>query len=144
MNSPEELFPRLAAGGYDLTSPSTDMYNCIAWAAGEVDRWWWPDPMGVDFWPEGAPREETLPAFLDAFAILGFERTTSADPEQNVCKVAIYALEGLPTHAARQLPLPNGRWTSKLGRAEDIEHNLEGLVGDIYGEVVAILARREG
>lgn len=46
---------------------------------------------------------------------------------------------GTPTHAARQLE--NGKWTSKLGQLEDIEHELDGLVGDKYGIVVTILRR---
>jgi hypothetical protein len=41
---------------------------------------------------------------------------------------------------ARQLS--NGKWTSKLGQDEDIEHeNLEGLVGEIYGSVVCIMKK---
>ena len=41
-------------------------------------------------------------------------------------KIAIYALDGEPTHAARQLD--TGRWTSKLGKHEDIEHDTPGRV----------------
>jgi hypothetical protein len=55
-------------------------------------------------------------------------------------KIAIFAdATGSPTHAARQLT--SGRWTSKLGEAEDIEHELRAIEGDIYGTVVAILKR---
>jgi hypothetical protein len=43
------------------------------------------------------------------------------------------ATDGEPTHAARQLP--NGKWTSKLGRWQDIEYELDGLVGKMYGTV---------
>lgn len=39
---------------------------------------------------------------------------------------------GIPSHAARQLP--NGRWTSKCGQAEDIEHDLRDLEGRLYGK----------
>ncbi|TAF36353.1 MAG: hypothetical protein EAZ69_10585 [Oscillatoriales cyanobacterium] len=46
---------------------------------------------------------------------------------------------GIPTHAARQLA--NGKWTSKLGWLEDIEHELDGLTGDRYGVVGQILKR---
>jgi hypothetical protein len=49
------------------------------------------------------------------------------------------ATDGEPTHAARQLP--NGKWTSKLGRWQDIEHELDGLVGEMYGTVKQILKR---
>jgi hypothetical protein len=46
---------------------------------------------------------------------------------------------GKPKHAARQLA--NGRWTSKLGELEDIEHTLNGLDGIWYGSVMLILKR---
>jgi hypothetical protein len=55
-------------------------------------------------------------------------------------KVALFAdAAGKPTHAARQLP--SGAWTSKLGIAVDIEHELHALEGEFYGEVVLILRR---
>ncbi len=49
------------------------------------------------------------------------------------------ATDGELTRAARQLP--NGKWTSKLGRWQDIEHELDGLVGEMYGTVKQILKR---
>jgi hypothetical protein len=61
-----------------------------------------------------------------------------AEPEPGFEKVALYAdAAGIPTHAARQLS--GGKWTSKLGRREDIEHALDDLTGDVYGSVVAFL-----
>ena len=57
-----------------------------------------------------------------------------------VRRVAQATSDGEPTHAARQLP--NGKWTSKLGRWEDIEHDLEGLTGEMYGSVQQILKRQ--
>ena len=27
---------------YSITSPTEISYNCIAWAANEDTRWWWP------------------------------------------------------------------------------------------------------
>ncbi len=62
-------------------------------------------------------------------------------PEPGIEKVAIFADEsGCPKHMARQLP--SGKWTSKLGHDEDIEHSdLAVLEGGDYGRVVSILAR---
>jgi hypothetical protein len=54
-------------------------------------------------------------------------------------KVAIYATDEGPAHAARQLE--NSRWTSKLGPDDDIEHTLEGLCSPLYGSVVQFLRR---
>jgi hypothetical protein len=47
--------------------------------------------------------------------------------------------DGVPTHAARHLP--DGQWTSKLGRWEDIEHRLPHLEGETDGAVVKIMKR---
>lgn len=41
--------------------------------------------------------------------------------------------------------LPDGKWTSKLGALEDIEHDrLDALEGDDYGRVVAYMKRQRG
>jgi hypothetical protein len=54
--------------------------------------------------------------------------------------VALFAdAQGVLLHAARQLP--GGRWTSKLGALEDIEHALQDLVGTEYGSVVQVMKR---
>jgi hypothetical protein len=56
-------------------------------------------------------------------------------------KVALYADgNGEWTHAARQLA--DGWWTSKLGPDEDILYQTpQALVGDLYGQVHAIMRR---
>ena len=137
----EDYFPNLRATPYRLTSPASAEHNCIAWAARDQERWWWPDAMGQGYWPEGVPREETLSAFEQAYGTLGFVRCESADAEPGFVKVAIYAQGPLPKHAARQLPQRG--WTSKLGSLEDIEHDtLQALEGDRYGKVVLGLKRR--
>jgi hypothetical protein len=135
----ERFFPNLAPTGYAVTSSADKAYNCIAWAAGVADEWWWPDPLGVSPWPPGVRREETIAAFLEAYQSLGFVLCADGALEQGFEKVALYAQAGAPKHAARQLP--NGRWTSKLGELEDVEHVLDGLVGTWYGDVVQILKR---
>ncbi len=135
----EDYFPKLAQSGYRITSPRSVAYNCVAWAAGEQDAWWWPDPMNVAYWPSQAPREETVQAFIKAFETLGFVACADDRLEAGFVKVAVYAREGVPTHTARQVN--EGLWTSKLGRGEDIEHTLEGLLGSLYGSVVQLLKR---
>ncbi|MBM4124822.1 MAG: hypothetical protein FJ246_07725 [Nitrospira sp.] len=136
----EGVFPRLRDTGYIITSPSTPDYNCIAWAAGETNRWWWPVRGSFAYWPSGAPLQETLEAFVQAFAALGFAHCDDPRIEDGFEKIAIYIDDnGQPTHAARQLP--TGRWTSKLGKCEDIEHELEGLTASCYGSVARILKR---
>ena len=104
-------------------------------------RWWWPDSMGSYYWPSSARRDETLDAFKEAFRTLGYYECESDDFEYGYEKVAIFADDSNnPTHAARQLS--NGKWTSKCGIAEDIEHDLIGVAGREYGSVACIMKRR--
>jgi len=135
----EALFPDLTRTGYRVTSPSDAVYNCVAWAAGLTDSWWWPDPDGFDYWPTGIDRDRTVPAFTAALSTVGYSPCGDGLLETGWEKAAIYATDEGPTHAARQLP--DGRWTSKLGPDEDIEHALEGLCGAAYGVVVQFLRR---
>jgi hypothetical protein len=137
----ENEFPHLAATGYRITSPATRTYNCFAWAAGEDDRWWNPlEPNSPYYWPDGVPAELTIAAFIQAYQTLGYEPCESSEFESGFEKIAIYTTpDGEPTHVARQLP--NGKWTSKLGRWEDIEHELEGLTSEMYGSVKQVLKR---
>lgn len=136
----ESYFPELSAGGYDIMSASSPDYNCLAWAAEENDRWWEPDPLNLYYWPQNIPRKIELEAFVDAFRLLGYEVCDNSAKEDEFQKVAIFiGKNGKPTHMARQLE--NGRWTSKLGKGQDIEHELLGLTGGRYGEVREILKR---
>jgi hypothetical protein len=137
------IFPGLQTSTFQVTSPATKDYNCIAWAAGDTAHWWWPDHDPEDatnFWPPGVPVEETLDAFVAAFATLGCAPSSGEDLEPGFERVALFASAGFPTQAARQLP--NGRWTSKLGKREDIEHDLHALSGDEYGTVAIVLKRQ--
>lgn len=136
----ERDYPYLVSTNYHITSPDTIDYNCVAWAAEDTQRWWWPDPMRESYWPVNVPREETLNAFIKAFEALGYVICETPDLEENYQKIAIYLLNEQPTHVARQLL--NGKWTSKLGQDEDIEHDtLEALTGARYGQVAQIMKR---
>ena len=86
------------------------------------------------------PREESIEAFTQAFAELGYAPCETDEPEAAVEKVALYVgADGRVLHAARQLP--DGAWTSKLGEVWDISHELRGLEGDNYGRVARFLKR---
>jgi hypothetical protein len=133
------VFPNLQTEGCTPSSPATPNYNCIAWAAGDSNRFWWPLPENAAYWPTGIPREETIDAFVAAYGALGYEPCDSGEQEENYEKIALYAKGVEPAHAARQLP--NGNWTSKLGQGIDIEHSLNGLEGSFYGQVIQFLRR---
>jgi hypothetical protein len=140
---PPDALPNLTEQNCRETSQKTRAYNCIAWAAGDDQHWWWPGPIR-GYWPLNVPREETLEAFILAFGTLGYRECADGSLEANIEKVALYAelVSGVlvPTHAARQLQ--DGCWTSKIGAFEDVEHL---TVNDVncaaYGTPVRYLSR---
>jgi hypothetical protein len=61
--------------------------------------------------------------------------------EQGFEKIAIYTDGDEYMHAARQLE--DGKWTSKMGPDEDVEHNEpEDLAGPCYGNVSIFMKRK--
>lgn len=148
--SRENWFRNLRRDEYCVTSEPTSDYNCIAYAAGKQDVNWWPLEeltTGWD-WPEEAPREETVEAFIMAYRTLGYEPCDSGDYEEGFEKVVIYTKsDGTPTHAARQITDGTG-WASKLGGWEDIRHKtVEGMEGrnevlEGYGKACQYLKRK--
>lgn len=141
---PNEL-PHLTFDTCEITSPMSRRYNCIAWAAGANDRWWWPDPEGLYFWPDGVPREETVDAFMQAYATCGYQLCLNSSLRAALEKIALFGIKTsdgstLPTHAALQLE--SGEWTSKLGTLEDVRHKTDDAVnGPLYGKVVCYMSR---
>lgn len=141
----ELRYKNLRNSGYCVTSQRTPIYNCIAWAAGENDRWWWPIPYEAPYyWPE-AGKDELLEDFISGFGTLGYISCDNGNLEEGYEKVAIYIDENSEvSHMARQLN--TGLWTSKCGNLEDIQHKLEDLEGEYgygYGKVAHFMKRKK-
>ena len=131
--------PNLDLATCSETSRRDDSYNCIAWAADQQDRWFWPDH--DSYWPDGLTFAETVEAFIELFESFGYEVCEDSNREENYDKIVIYVKDGRPTHAARQLS--DGGWTSKLGRLEDIAHeSLHNLTDPTYGAPHTSMKRR--
>lgn len=133
-------FPGLTNDNHKKTSEYDPRYNCIGFAAG-TKMWWQPLPLlgGKRYWPPGVPQEETIDAYVKAFEFKGYTICEDGSYEKDFEKVAIFAKNGVPKHAARQL---NAKyWTSKLGKHVDIEHELNSIEGTQYGQVVRYLKR---
>jgi hypothetical protein len=151
----EDLFENLGEHDYDHddVSPDDIRYNCIAWAAGDNQRRWWPVKLGGYWWPpQLPPDEETQENFIRAFALLGYRVCNNASLEKGIEKVAMYVdTKGIPTHMARQLDSGQFIWWSKCGvDFEDIKHKtLFALEGEYhkdgepgYGRAIVFLKRR--
>jgi hypothetical protein len=137
----ERKFPNLAIYAYEPESERTDEYNCIAWAANDTERWWWPVDSPDAYWPI-EPRIVEKESFIAVFKMLGYEEYGSNFAlESDLEKVALYLnANGKPEHMARQIE--SGIWTSKLGQGWDIvHHTLEGLEGAVYGQAAIALRR---
>lgn len=137
----ENYWPNLKRGTFEKTSNDSTLYNCVAWAIGETNRWWEPDPHEENYWPGNVARIPTLEGFIEAFRTRNYEPCADGNFEANFEKIVIYANdEGKPLHVARQLP--NNLWTSKMGDLEDIiHHTLECLEGLFYGRIVQFMRR---
>jgi hypothetical protein len=137
----EDDFPRLRDGNYTPTSPRDPAYNCVAWAVGDTQNFW--EPVGVAgyYWPPGVP--DTLSGWIEVFRLHGYVETSDPNLDTDYEKIAIYLTgDGVPQHVTRQRA--SGRWTSKLGKGRDIEHDLQALESELYGEVGVIMCRRCG
>ncbi len=133
-------FPNSKASPFEITSPSSGVYNCIAWALERTDEFFWPRRMRGFYWPHSIPLKETLAAFQKLFEEAGYEICQHGELESGFQKVAIFAENDRPTHAARQLA--NGFWTSKIGAWVDVQHTLQAMEGGFYGDVAMFLKRK--
>lgn len=144
-------FPGLASDNdFDVTSPKTPDYNCIAWASNYNDRWMQPPngvPYldGVTYWPDGATSGLDFNCLIEAFSVIGYEICSSWEHEEGYQKVALYEKNGKWSHASRELMMKPyvGKWTSKLGRSYDIRHGTPFTIeGQTYGRVYCIMRRQ--
>jgi hypothetical protein len=136
-------YPNLHAGNHrDIISAPDARYNCIAWAVGINNDWWGP---GVgQTWPGNAPRGLAgckVPALILVFESVGFVECNDGSLEDGIEKIAVYAIDPEWMHAARQLA--TGKWTSKMGVDELIEHDTpQDLEGPWCGQIVKYMQRK--
>lgn len=139
----ESVYPELAKEVYDVTSPKDKVYNCVAWAAErDTTRWWEPSGEPFDHWPDGVPFDYAFENYVKVFEARGYSKCADETLEEGYEKIAIYrAPDGGFAHVAHQLE--NGKWTSKLGPDEDVEHlTPHSLESASYGFVEVILRRK--
>jgi hypothetical protein len=136
----EEDCPSLKESKYKITSPRDARYNCVAFAVGDLKHFWYDVSVKGYYWPPGVPSADTLEGWIKVFEIHGYKETQDRSLEPEYEKIAIYASADGPEHVARQKA--SGIWTSKAGRGIDMEHDLEGLEGELYGKVAKIMKRK--
>lgn len=133
-------FPNLTDENHLITSVATENYNCIAWAYEVSNRRMWPGTQDYH-WPSPVAGPDDLRTLMQLFLNAGYDECENGELEEGFKKIAIYMNQEGPQHAARQME--SGRWTSKLGSGEDIEHDtLEALEGECYGKAIVFLKKR--
>lgn len=137
-------FPAIGSAGYKITSGIAERYNCIAWAAGDDQQWWEAAEGAGYYWPEGVLDDGSAKALIQLYERLGYEQCGNDGAlVAGIEKIAVYADESGYTHASLQLE--DGRWASKLGPYEDIEHEtaecLCGKSSNEYGIVHCFMMR---
>jgi hypothetical protein len=141
-----DRFPTLARDGYQITSLRDDNYNCVAWIARDRAQWWEPALDG-GYWPrevEEADLEDgDLDEYLYVFSLLGFTTCEGDGLEAGVEKIAVFGSPNEFAHVAYQRP--DGEWSSKLGKLNDLRHgcvaSLSGPGGFEYDAVYLFMSR---
>ena len=145
------VFPKLKDDdNFEILSPSTSVYNCIAWAMQYDDRWVEPYVGPGCWWPKGVEQEMTSAALVHAFEAEGFVKTENRNPEEGFDKVVLYKKRDADewTHAARILS--ETKEYSKFGQKWDgthsagvLEDTAKGLEDWSYGVAYAYMKREQ-
>lgn len=96
----------------------------------------------IGFQPGSEPQDNKAATYVRLFEMNGYEVAADESVEDGYKKIALYILDGNFQHAARQLSAT--KWTSKIGKHEDIRHELRALERDgPHGYGVAIIFMRK-
>lgn len=126
----QKNFPNLGPDKFAYTSLKTEDYNCMAWAVENTEDW-------IQF--DGG-YDCKIETYINYFSSLGFTITEDVSYTNGIIKICLYAENNEFRHVARQLP--NGRWTSKMGDWEDIEHETpDVLIGNFYGSKLIFMEK---
>ena len=140
----KKKWPNLNNDNARTTSEFSWFYNCLGFAVGDEENWWWPTKEEGIYWPKEFPFINSTTNILKMLKEkFNYEKCESGELEEGYVKITIYGISESysPKHYAIQTP--NGKWKSKLGEKEDIEHDtLEALNGFFYGEPIAFAKRK--
>lgn len=125
-------FPRLVSGDWCIIGPQSSTYNCFAWSVGNTTEF-----LDTEVDTDYGNNDGSL-TFSDFDAFYSQKQGLTPVIGQSPLSpmVALFAKGGIPKHAALVDPRPCGfAFTSKLGPAHLILHDLSQLEGGAYGDV---------
>lgn len=137
--NPEEIstkWPNLKIGdNFSYTSLKRRGFNCVAYALEFENKDWDMLVFAKIYNLDKTQLDHSANGYAKIFSEkFGFEKCDNPNLEEGFKKIALYENnEGDFTHIARQME--SGKWTSKMGNYEDIEHyDLIGISGNFYGK----------
>jgi len=131
------------------------LFNCIAYSLGFDDIWVWPLSIGITvypnkviegrlfsiYWPVGIPKNLSMNAFEQMYALFGYERCTDMRYEPGYKKIIIYGYDAKEiSHAA---VVCDGYCMSKMGKYVIIKHQADSLIGKEYGQIIMCVRRKD-
>lgn len=144
-----DVFPDLKNDvNFEILSPQTPKYNCIAWAMQFEDRWVSIFEYPGYWWPDGVEKTMSPSALIHAFEAVGFTLCDNSNWEDEFDKVVLYkkADEDQWTHAARIVSETTEH--SKFGPSFDGTHSHNvlcatglGYENQSYGVAYAFMKR---
>lgn len=135
-------FPQLKDDvNFEILSPRTPVYNCIAWAMQLNDRWVDPCMIPGHWWPDGVVKSPSPDALIQAFEAVGFTITTDCSIEEGFDKVVLYKDQAKErwTHASRLIE--ESIEHSKFGEEWDGSHSANSISGVTYGAPYCYMKR---
>ena len=132
----EFWFPNIIGKSYKI-SVSTWDFNCVAFTLGIYDDYVWNTEKS---WPSSVPRDLKIENFRKLYEFYGYKECVDFSYEKKYEKIAFYAKNNQPLHAAKQF---NDIWKSKISNLI-VEHELKWLCGnttDAYGDIVFIMKK---
>jgi len=134
----EQDFPGLIGANYALSAEDFNI-NCLAYAMGDPSNWWEPPKGQGQYWPDGFSEDTSVQTAEEILRSRGYTEEIQIGKVPGGEAIAIYSDGHEWTHFAK---FSDGVWSSKLGDGHDVcGHDLEHLVGHLYGGVRKILAK---
>lgn len=133
----EKWFPNIIGKPYKTTISNFN-FNCVAYTLDVYNDYIWTNEKS---WPHNIiPRILNINSFKKLYEINGYEECYDEIFDLKYNKVAFYAKNGIPIHAAKRY---KNIWKSKISNLI-VEHELDWLCGDYidtYGEVVFLMRK---